>query len=69
MPMVWRVLYTLEHIIEQEGIDIGMSELSQLYNLVSHSSYRYLFKSKPQKSHPILKPPRTTPTGGINSSL
>ncbi|KAM0064629.1 hypothetical protein Hdeb2414_s0003g00105241 [Helianthus debilis subsp. tardiflorus] len=38
MPMVWRVLYTLEHIIEQEGIDIGMSELSQLYNLVSHGS-------------------------------
>ncbi|MFS7930173.1 hypothetical protein Hanom_Chr04g00341011 [Helianthus anomalus] len=28
MPMVWRVLFTLEHIIEQEGIDIGMSELS-----------------------------------------
>ncbi|MFS7964145.1 hypothetical protein Hanom_Chr08g00746771 [Helianthus anomalus] len=48
MPMVWRVLYTLEHIIELEGIDIGMSEMSQLYNLVSHDSYRYLFKSKPQ---------------------
>ncbi|KAM0051596.1 hypothetical protein Hdeb2414_s0007g00238351 [Helianthus debilis subsp. tardiflorus] len=44
MPMVWRILYTLEHIIEQEGVDIGMSELSQLYNLVSHGSYRYLFQ-------------------------
>ncbi|MFS7937164.1 hypothetical protein Hanom_Chr05g00424381 [Helianthus anomalus] len=55
MQMVWRVLYTLEHIIEQEDIYIGMCELSQLYNLVSHGSYRYLFKSKPQKSHPILK--------------
>ncbi|KAM0043475.1 hypothetical protein Hdeb2414_s0010g00341721 [Helianthus debilis subsp. tardiflorus] len=55
MLMVWRLLYTLEHIIEQEGIDIGMSELSQLYNLVSHGSYRYLFKSKPQKPLPILK--------------
>ncbi|MFS8020328.1 hypothetical protein Hanom_Chr15g01414271 [Helianthus anomalus] len=32
-----------------------MSELSQLYNLVSHGSYRYLFKSKPQKPLPILK--------------
>ncbi|KAJ0791587.1 hypothetical protein HanOQP8_Chr01g0007361 [Helianthus annuus] len=53
--MVWRVLYTLEHIIEQEGIDIGMSELSQLYNLVCHGSYQYLFKSKPQKPPPILK--------------
>ncbi|KAJ0792875.1 hypothetical protein HanOQP8_Chr01g0022901 [Helianthus annuus] len=28
MPMTWRVLYTIENIIEQEGIDIGMSELS-----------------------------------------
>ncbi|KAJ0753208.1 hypothetical protein HanPI659440_Chr09g0333131 [Helianthus annuus] len=55
MVMVWRVLYTLEHIVEQEGIDIGMSELSQLYTLVSHDSYRYLFKSKPQQPHPILK--------------
>ncbi|MFS7910674.1 hypothetical protein Hanom_Chr02g00108991 [Helianthus anomalus] len=48
MSMVWMVLYTLEHIIEQEGLDIGMSELSQQYNLVSHGSYRYLFKSTPQ---------------------
>ncbi|MFS8021128.1 hypothetical protein Hanom_Chr16g01423801 [Helianthus anomalus] len=37
MPMVWRILHTLDHIIEQEGIDIGMSELSQLYNLVTIS--------------------------------
>ncbi|MFS7906314.1 hypothetical protein Hanom_Chr01g00057821 [Helianthus anomalus] len=55
MPMVWRILYTLEHIVEQEGIDIGMSELSQLYNLVSHGLHRYLFKSKPDQPHPILK--------------
>ncbi|MFS7921470.1 hypothetical protein Hanom_Chr03g00237131 [Helianthus anomalus] len=55
MPMVWRILYTLEHIFEQEGIDIGMSELSQLYNLVNHGSYQYLFKSKPDQPHPILK--------------
>ncbi|KAJ0637333.1 hypothetical protein HanOQP8_Chr17g0672581 [Helianthus annuus] len=39
MPMMWRVLYTLENIIEQEGVEIGMSELSQLYNLVSHGSH------------------------------
>ncbi|MFS7913028.1 hypothetical protein Hanom_Chr02g00136801 [Helianthus anomalus] len=69
MPMVWRILFTLEHIIEQEGVDIGMSELSQLYNLVSHGSYRYLFKSKPHKSHPILKTTKTTPTGGITINL
>ncbi|KAF5796819.1 hypothetical protein HanRHA438_Chr08g0368461 [Helianthus annuus] len=55
MPMEWRVLYTLEHIIEHEGIDIGLSELSRLYNLVSHGSHRFLFKHKPQKPHPLLK--------------
>ncbi|MFS7934472.1 hypothetical protein Hanom_Chr05g00391921 [Helianthus anomalus] len=48
MPMMWRVLYTIENIIEQEGIEIGMSELTQLYN-------RFLFKHKPGDPHPILK--------------
>ncbi|KAM0031049.1 hypothetical protein Hdeb2414_s0017g00504081 [Helianthus debilis subsp. tardiflorus] len=55
MPMLWRVLYTLEHIIENEGIDIGLSELSHMYNLVSHRSHCFLFKRKPQKPHPLLK--------------
>ena len=55
MPMMWRVLYTLENIIEQEGVEIGVSELSQLYNLVSHGSHRFLFKHKPGQPHPILK--------------
>ncbi|MFS8016780.1 hypothetical protein Hanom_Chr15g01372621 [Helianthus anomalus] len=55
MPMVWIVLYTLEHIVEQEGVNICLSELSQLYNLVSHGSHHFLFKSKPQQTHPILK--------------
>ncbi|MFS7955545.1 hypothetical protein Hanom_Chr07g00643921 [Helianthus anomalus] len=55
MPMVWRVLYTLEHIIENEGTCIGLSELNHSYNLVSHESHRFLFKHKPQKPHPFLK--------------
>ncbi|MFS7893992.1 hypothetical protein Hanom_Chr00s001273g01678301 [Helianthus anomalus] len=57
MPMVWRVLYTLENIIEQEGIYIyrGLSELSLLYNLVSHGSHCFLFKHKPGQAQPILK--------------
>ncbi|MFS7912031.1 hypothetical protein Hanom_Chr02g00125051 [Helianthus anomalus] len=55
MPMVWRVLYTLEHIIENEGVDIGLSELSRMYNLASHGSHHFLFKHKPQKPHPLLK--------------
>ncbi|KAJ0887611.1 hypothetical protein HanRHA438_Chr09g0392881 [Helianthus annuus] len=55
IPMMWRVLITLERIIEQEGIDLGMSELAEVYNLVSHGSHRYLFKHKPFEEHPILK--------------
>ncbi|KAF5795599.1 hypothetical protein HanXRQr2_Chr08g0341551 [Helianthus annuus] len=55
MPMVWRVLITLERIIEQHGIDLGMSELSEMYDLVSHGSHRYLLKRKPGEEHPIFK--------------
>ncbi|MFS8003918.1 hypothetical protein Hanom_Chr13g01219511 [Helianthus anomalus] len=69
MPMMWRVLYTIENIIEQEGIEIGMSELSQLYNLVSHGSHRFLFKPKPGDSHPIHKTTKNDTTGRAISSL
>ncbi|KAJ0533812.1 hypothetical protein HanIR_Chr09g0412701 [Helianthus annuus] len=55
MPMLWRVMYTLERIIAKEGINLGLAELKHLYNIVSHGSHCFLFKSKPQQSHPILK--------------
>ncbi|KAJ0576451.1 hypothetical protein HanIR_Chr05g0224601 [Helianthus annuus] len=55
MPMIWRVLYTLERIIEQEGIDLGMAELGELYDLTTFGSHRYLFKRKPGEEHPIFK--------------
>ncbi|KAJ0874580.1 hypothetical protein HanPSC8_Chr11g0465941 [Helianthus annuus] len=55
MPMIWRVLYTLERIIEQEGIDIGMAELGELYDLTTFGSHRYLFKRRPGEEHPIFK--------------
>ncbi|KAF5809663.1 hypothetical protein HanXRQr2_Chr04g0159881 [Helianthus annuus] len=55
MPMIWRVLYTLERIIEQEGIDLGMTELAEMYDLTTFGSCRYLFKRKAGEDHPILK--------------
>ncbi|KAF5802929.1 hypothetical protein HanXRQr2_Chr06g0265311 [Helianthus annuus] len=61
MPMRWRVLYTIENIIEQEGIEIGMSELDELYNLVNHGSHRFLFKHKPGDPHPVLKTTKNDP--------
>ncbi|KAJ0530280.1 hypothetical protein HanHA89_Chr10g0387791 [Helianthus annuus] len=55
MPMIWRVLYTLERIIEQEGIDLGMAELAELYDLTTFGSCRYLLKRKAGEDHPVLK--------------
>ncbi|KAF5776811.1 hypothetical protein HanXRQr2_Chr12g0528401 [Helianthus annuus] len=55
MPMIWRVLYTFERIVEQEGIDLGMSELAELYDLTTFGSHRYLLKRKSGEDHPIFK--------------
>ncbi|MFS7953313.1 hypothetical protein Hanom_Chr07g00617051 [Helianthus anomalus] len=30
--MLWRVLYTLEHIISEVGLDFNLSELSRMTN-------------------------------------
>ena len=53
--MIWRVLYTLERIIEQEGIDLGMAELAEMYDLTTFGSCRYLLKRKAGEDHPVLK--------------
>ncbi|KAF5754839.1 hypothetical protein HanXRQr2_Chr17g0795781 [Helianthus annuus] len=55
VPMIWRVLYTFERIIEQEGIDLGMAELAKLYDLTTFGSHRYLLKRKAREDHPVLK--------------
>ncbi|KAJ0476986.1 hypothetical protein HanHA300_Chr13g0483371 [Helianthus annuus] len=55
MPMIWRVLCTLERIIEQEGIDLGMSELAELYDLTTFGSCRFLLKRKAGEDHPVFK--------------
>ncbi|MFS7963763.1 hypothetical protein Hanom_Chr08g00742181 [Helianthus anomalus] len=55
MPMLWRVLYTLEQIISKEGLSFGLTELHHMYNLVSHGSHRFLLKAKPQHPLPLLK--------------
>ncbi|KAJ0804838.1 hypothetical protein HanPI659440_Chr02g0042661 [Helianthus annuus] len=55
MPMIWRVLYTLERIIEQEGIDLGMAELAEMYDLTTFGPHRYLFKRKAGEDHPVFK--------------
>ncbi|KAJ0467768.1 hypothetical protein HanIR_Chr14g0688951 [Helianthus annuus] len=68
MPMIWGVLYTLERIIEQEGIDLGMSELAEMYDLTTFGSTDICSNENLVKNTPFLKPPRTTPTGNDVSS-
>ncbi|KAJ0547557.1 hypothetical protein HanIR_Chr08g0373511 [Helianthus annuus] len=55
MPMIWRVLYTFERIIEQEGIDLGMAVLAALYDLTTFGFCRYLLKRKAGEDHPVFK--------------
>ncbi|MFS8021107.1 hypothetical protein Hanom_Chr16g01423521 [Helianthus anomalus] len=55
MPMLCRVLYTIEEIIKAEDPDFNFSELSHLYSLVTHGSHCFLFKAKPHHPLPILK--------------
>ncbi|MFS8023868.1 hypothetical protein Hanom_Chr16g01456561 [Helianthus anomalus] len=69
MPILWRVLYTVEQIINNEGLDFNLSEFSHLYSLVSHGSHRFLFKAKPISHSQSLRQPETIPHGRINFSL
>ncbi|MFS7904268.1 hypothetical protein Hanom_Chr01g00034131 [Helianthus anomalus] len=55
MPMLWGVLYSLEQIISDQGLDFNLSELSHLYATVSHGSHQFLFKAKPHQPLPIFK--------------
>ncbi|KAF5796194.1 hypothetical protein HanXRQr2_Chr08g0348571 [Helianthus annuus] len=55
MPMIWRVQYTFERIIEQKGIDLGMAELAEFYDLTTFGSHRYLLKRKAGEDHPVFK--------------
>ncbi|KAJ0804596.1 hypothetical protein HanPI659440_Chr02g0039831 [Helianthus annuus] len=55
MPILWRALFTIEEILEEEDLDFGLSELAYLYSLVTHGSSRFLFKAKFYQPLPILK--------------
>jgi hypothetical protein len=55
MPMIWRVLFTIEEILQKKRLKFGIDELSCLYTLTTFGSKRYLFKSKAHQAVPILK--------------
>ena len=55
MPMVWRVLYTLEILNRSEISPLGLPEIAFCYNLRSHGSSRFLFQRKSNRESLILK--------------
>ncbi|MFS7976629.1 hypothetical protein Hanom_Chr10g00894621 [Helianthus anomalus] len=55
MPMLWRVLVTIEENRKTEDLKFGLSEISYLYSLVTHGSNRLLFKAKRYQPLPFLK--------------
>ncbi|MFS7930600.1 hypothetical protein Hanom_Chr04g00346161 [Helianthus anomalus] len=63
MPMLWRVLYTLEQSISDERLGFNLYEFSHMYAIVSHGSHWSRFKSKPHQPLLILKTTKTTPQG------
>ena len=69
MPMIWRVLYTLERIIGQEGIDLGMAELAEMYDLTTFGSTDICSSEKLERIILSSKLPRTTRTGSDGSFL
>lgn len=45
----------IEEIIVNEKVLFSVSELSYLYNLVTHGSSGFVLKSKPHRPIPVLK--------------
>jgi hypothetical protein len=55
MAQMWRILWTLECINKNHGLDLGLSELKLLYRVCSHGSHQYLFKGPSKLDPPLLK--------------
>ena len=55
MPMLWRVLFMVNHLKKLYVLDFDIEELASIYDIKSHGSSRYLLKVKPGHEHLILK--------------
>lgn len=54
MPMVWRVLLWINHLNEVENLDIGLSEIADVYDLRNFGSSHISFKIITGKDHLFL---------------
>ncbi|KAF5785846.1 hypothetical protein HanXRQr2_Chr10g0433581 [Helianthus annuus] len=69
MPMIWRVLHTLERIIKQERIDLGMAELGNYMILPPLVPIVICSNENLGRSTQSSRLPKTTLTGSGASFL
>ncbi|MFS7985159.1 hypothetical protein Hanom_Chr11g00995271 [Helianthus anomalus] len=69
MAMLWRVLYIVEQIISNEGLDFNLSKLSYRVPLYPMDPTGSCLKLNPISHSQSLRPPKTIPRGKISSSL
>jgi hypothetical protein len=55
MPVVWRILYVLNHLVEDHSLDIRNFDLATLYNLRTHNSSRFVLQLIRKDVYPVLK--------------
>jgi hypothetical protein len=55
MPVVWRILHVLNHLVEDLGLDIRVSDLATLYNLRTHGSSRFVLQLIRKEVCPVFK--------------
>jgi hypothetical protein len=46
MPMVWRILYSIDLLNKKKGLDIGLPEIAACYQLRTHGNSRFVLQSR-----------------------
>lgn len=49
MPMVWRILFWIEHVNKTKNLDLGLPEIASVYDLRNFGFFHIIFKIKPQE--------------------
>ena len=55
MPVVWRILYWIDHLNRSKCLNIGLNELACVYDLSTFGNSRFLLKVKTDRSPLVLK--------------
>lgn len=55
MPIVWRILFWIDKLNQSKDLDIGLAELSHMYDLATFGNSHFLLRLKPLKSPLVLK--------------